>query len=210
MKYLDILSHRANGFGPENSLEAVRAALEHGFGVEIDIRTSTSGVLYVSHDMLRDYKGREFSGYLELFSLFPDRTVAINVKDAQAANDVMLLLERGLIPRGFAFDFELVGLESPRGGHAAVRVSDLPGERYHEISWEGVQFLWLDEMSDNWITADMLKVIGSQGQTYWVSPELHGRPWFERWRVLAPFRGLNGICTDYTHEFRTHFARLTR
>ena len=47
-----ILVHRgATRFGPENSLRAYKSAMDRGAdGVEIDIRCSADGVLYVFHD----------------------------------------------------------------------------------------------------------------------------------------------------------------
>jgi glycerophosphoryl diester phosphodiesterase len=41
----DLTAHR-----PENSLPAVRAAIEHGYGIEIDLQPSADGVAMVFHD----------------------------------------------------------------------------------------------------------------------------------------------------------------
>jgi len=47
-----VMVHRgASGFAPENTLEAYAAAMDYGAdGVEIDIRRSADGVLYLFHD----------------------------------------------------------------------------------------------------------------------------------------------------------------
>lgn len=56
-----VLVHRgASRFAPENTLEAFAAAMDHGAdGVEIDIRRSADGVLYLHHD---DELGRVVQG----------------------------------------------------------------------------------------------------------------------------------------------------
>lgn len=42
--------HRQDKSVPENSLEAFRAAVEHGYGVEMDVHLSADGALVVFHD----------------------------------------------------------------------------------------------------------------------------------------------------------------
>lgn len=42
--------HRQDQSVPENSLEAFRAAVEHGYGVEMDVHLSADGALVVFHD----------------------------------------------------------------------------------------------------------------------------------------------------------------
>src|SRR5688572_19034176 len=56
-----IISHRgAHQFAPENTLEALAAAIDRGAdGCEIDIRRSADGVVYLHHD---DELGRVFKG----------------------------------------------------------------------------------------------------------------------------------------------------
>jgi len=198
---LDVLAHRAIGFGLENSPSAVTTALESGLGVEVDLRISKGGDPYISHDPLNDHKGWEFARYLPLFADYPDRTIAINVKDTKAALKALDFFEDGSITKGFAFDFELLGAPLPAKSPIAVRVSDLVGERPEEINFEGAGYVWLDEMEREWVTPDVIREIGSRSLCYWVSPELHGRDWFERWRALEPFEGLTGICTDHALEF---------
>ena len=198
---MDILAHRAIGFGPENSPAAVEKALELGFGVEIDLRISQTGEPYISHDALSDYKGRELARYLTSFAKYPDRTIAVNVKDLDAASRVFEILEQGSITKGFAFDFELLGISPPVQDSIAIRISDLPGERLDDIAWANVDYVWLDEMEREWVTKDVIREIGARSRCYWVSPELHGRTWAERWQILEPFDGLTGICTDHSLEF---------
>lgn len=50
------VAHRANGFGaPENSAEAVKRAVEAGVPIiEVDVRSSKDGYLYVMHDATLD------------------------------------------------------------------------------------------------------------------------------------------------------------
>ena len=198
---LDILAHRAIGFGLENSVAAVNSALDLGFGVEIDLRFSENGEPYISHDPLQDCTGREFSRYLKLFSDYPDRTIALNVKDQAAALKVHKYFGESGIAKGFAFDFELLGLLPTSIESTAIRISDLPAEQLDAIEWGRIGYVWLDEMEREWVTPDVVREIGARCQCYWVSPELHGLEYLERWKSLEPFEGLTGICTDYALEF---------
>ena len=50
-KIRHVISHRGNGFGePENSIEGVTKARDHGYASEIDVRLSKEGTVYVIHD----------------------------------------------------------------------------------------------------------------------------------------------------------------
>ena len=199
---IDILAHRAIGFGPENSLEAMESALESGFGVEVDIRVAATGEFYVSHDPMPVQPERLWPRYIELFSRFPQRTVAVNVKDRGTARVAVKLFETEQIANGFAFDFELLGLPCPAGPYSGVRISDRAEENVDRVDLESAAFVWLDEMEQEWVTADVIEQIGSRARCYWVSPELHSRPWRHRWEALAPFTGLAGLCTDFASEFQ--------
>jgi len=50
-----VIAHRGNGFGhPENTLQAVQAALEAGFWVEVDVRLSAQQTPHLMHDTTVD------------------------------------------------------------------------------------------------------------------------------------------------------------
>src|SRR4051812_12585041 len=110
---IDILAHRANLEGPhppsENSLAATRRALELGFGLETDLRRDPRHGFYIAHDPQPWTPANDFKRFAALFREFPDRTVAMNVKELGYEADLIPLQQSGdLGRRTFYFDFELL------------------------------------------------------------------------------------------------------
>src|SRR5689334_14747488 len=108
-----ILAHRANLEGPkpetENSVAATRRALEFGFGIETDLRRTAEGRFYIAHDVQARTEANDFKQFAKLFESFPDRTVAMNVKELGYESELIALQAGGKMgARSFYFDFELL------------------------------------------------------------------------------------------------------
>ena len=77
-----LVAHRgASADYPENSLPALRAALQAGAGaVEFDVQMSADGVPYVIHDPVLMRTAGRLSAVVDLLNDFPDRTAFVELK----------------------------------------------------------------------------------------------------------------------------------
>lgn len=215
---LSILAHRANVHGPdratENRLPAVTTALGHGWGLEIDIRRTGGGRLYISHDPVTEIVGLEAEPYAAAIRRHPAALVALNLKEIGWEAALVAFLQReALTSQVFVFDMELI---EPVAGQTAValhaldatlrlaaRVSDRDEPVARALSIPHSSVVWLDEFDGPWCTADDIARLKDAGRSvYAVSPELHGRTLTEaraRWNFFV-HAGVDGICTDYPAE----------
>ena len=217
---MKILAHRGNIEGPqantENTIAACRRALELGFGLETDLRRTSDGVFYISHDPLSNAQCVPLEEFAPVFRRHPDNVIAVNVKELGYEHELVRLnAERAFGQRAFYFDFELLEPETPGeaqrsitrmpGGvdtPMAARISDRgePVSRCLEIPSHTV---WADEFDDFWIDESVLRPVKEAGRKiYVISPELHGSSrdeMFERWRTILAW-GVEGVCTDFALE----------
>lgn len=213
-RHTTILAHRANINGPgtrENTLSAVRTALERGWGIETDIRRESKGRFYVSHDHRARPANRSADAFCSLFRQFPHATIALNLKETGAEAELLGYLEaQKVLAQAFLFDMELI---EPVPGHTAqlirrlhptvrlaARVSDRHEPVARALDVEAASIVWVDEFDDMWCTKDHIRTLKDAGRTvYAVSPELHNFPLRtvpNRWRDFIRW-GVDGICTDY-------------
>lgn len=205
-----ILAHRGLWSLPEeqNTLLALSAALEHGFGIETDVRDS-AGELVVSHDVP---VGGEVK-LTELYRLIQTRSsappIALNIKSDGLAKEISRAFpqENDSFSNTFYFDMSLPQyiqysrLDLP----VAIRLSEY--ERVEPL--EGLlerqpkKWVWLDAFNgDWWLDSEILA--DSSYAFVVVSPELHGRPHLSVWQTVKAAIA-NGqdvyICTDFPIEF---------
>lgn len=221
-----ILAHRANISGPdpanENSLAACERALVAGFGLETDLRKSSTGTFYISHDAGTLTASNDLTSYTALFSGFPDAELAINVKELGHEVDLIgLMQEKRLGAKSFYFDFELLEPRTPgaaqrkikslSGGDAirlASRVSDRNESLEQCLSIPG-EIVWADEFDSLWLTEETVRRIHAAGRkVYAISPELHGFDYAvmkQRWVDFKSWQ-LDGVCTDYALEAQAFFT----
>lgn len=221
-----ILAHRANLEGPkrsrENSLDACREALKGGFGLETDLRRNGSGCFYVSHDPAALTDANRFDRFEALFREFPDRVIAMNVKELGYEADLIRLSREGALGgMAFYFDFELLEPSAP--GTAQRRLRSLPGGEEvrlaSRLSDRGEslsqcleipgEVVWADEFDSLWLTEVHVRGVHAAGRRFYaISPELHGFSRSERFRRWNDFKewGIDGLCTDYSIEARDFFA----
>ena len=221
---IEILAHRANLSGPrsanENSVVDCRAALENGFGLEIDLRRDSSGRFYISHDPLPHAGANDLDAYRPLFQQYPEPTIAVNVKELGYEEELIRLQREATFGRSdFYFDFELLEkipggaqrkLASLPGGDStrlAARLSDR-GEPLAQCLGLAAYAVWADEFDSLWLTGDEIAALRKAGRRiYAISPELHGFDAGARLRRWAQFAdwGIDGLCTDYALEARNFF-----
>lgn len=205
-----ILAHRGLWSLPEeqNTLLALSAALEHGFGIETDVRDS-AGELVVSHDVP---VGGEVK-LTELYSLLQVQSaalpIALNIKSDGLAKEISRAFPQEKDAFSYTFYFDM---SVPQYIHysrldlpVAVRLSEYETvepmasliERQHK------KWVWLDAFNGDWWLDS--EILADSSYSYVVvSPELHGRPHINVWQTVKAAIA-NGqdvyICTDFPIEF---------
>ena len=222
-----VLAHRGNLAGRtlrgENSRAAIGAALTRGFGIETDIRRASDGRFYIAHDPQPAADEALADDVFELLRAYPDRTVALNVKEIGYERALLdYLRDQRVLRQVFLFDMELI--EPVPGEMAerfrlldrdvriAARVSDRGESIERALAIRAASVIWLDEFERPWATAADVRRLKQAGRTvYAVSPDLHGSS-LERSRARwAQFNawGVDGICTDYPVELREYLDGVT-
>jgi glycerophosphoryl diester phosphodiesterase len=220
-----ILAHRANIDGPnpstENTIQAVHAALERGFGIETDLRRDAKHQFYISHDPAPRTDENDFQAFASIFRTFPDRVVAMNVKELGYEGLLIPLQVSGdLGGSSFYFDFELLEPRSP--GRAQRLLASLPGgskvmmgsrlsdrsEPLNQCLAIPSSVVWADEFDKLWLTREHVEAVHAAGRAFFaISPELHGFTSEERVKRWQQFKdwGIDGLCTDYALSAREFF-----
>ena len=220
-----ILAHRANLLGPEpareNTLAACARALEQGFGLETDLRREQGGEFYLAHDPQPRTPENDLAPYAELFRRWPDRVIAMNVKELGYESALIALHAEGALGgSAFYFDFELLEPHTP--GAAQRRLRSLPGgattpmaarlsdrgESLAQCLAIPAEVIWADEFDSLWLRFEHVKAVHAAGRRFYaISPELHGFSPSERLARWGEFRawGIDGLCTDLAVEARAFF-----
>jgi len=185
--------------------------LEHGWGVEIDIRRAANGSFYVSHDPAEPDEANDAEFFCGVIRQYPGIPVALNVKElGYEAELTEFLIEQRVIQQIFLFDMEL--LEQRPGQSAwlfrqldprirlAARVSDRNESIERALSIKVADTIWVDEFDHLWVSEADIHLLKYAGKTvYAISPEIHGFSLDEmrqRWLEFHEW-GVDGICTDY-------------
>lgn len=204
-----IISHRGFWTGPEekNTMAAFRRSAARGFGTETDIR-DLAGALVIAHDPPR---GGELS-LAETIDVFAPANLplALNIK----ADGLAAMVAECCAARGFAnwFAFDMSVPEQIRYRHLGLpyftRHSDAEP---HPTCYDQAKGVWLDAFFGDWYGWNTIATHLGAGKTVCVvSPELHGRPHAEQWRMLRD-EGAAGaeeliLCTDLPDEARHFFG----
>jgi hypothetical protein len=211
MNRWNILAHRGcwDRTVNKNSFEALKIALDFGFGIETDFR-DCNGVIVVSHDP-PEGDVLEARTLFELYAnLGAKGRIGLNIKaDGLQKKLLALLFENGLqLKNCYAFDMSVPDAL----GYIA---SDFP--TYTRLSeYEKVPpFLdlsngvWIDSFTGNFDqVAEAQKILASGNRACIVSPELHQRDYHTLWDEIAE-AGLHEnqlfeLCTDFplaAHDF---------
>lgn len=208
---MKILAHR--GFWNENvrsnSPQALRSALEHGFGFESDLR-DYCGELVISHNIADALcqKAEEIFQWLREFN--DEYCFAINIK-ADGMKELLIKgLEHHQIKNYFTFDMSVPQMVEffQQGIVYFTRQSEIEPA---PIMYQNAAGVWIDSFyDDGWITAELLGQHIACGKTVCiVSPDLHKRPHLDFWMRLLRF-DVNFdkvmLCTDSPLEAADVFA----
>lgn len=200
-----ILAHRGcwNTKVRNNSPQALRSALESGFGFESDLR-DYCGELVISHNIASAscQNVEEVFRWLEEFN--DQYCFAINIKADGMKEMLAESLKRHHIKNYFTFDMSVPQMVEfqQQGLVYFTRQSEI---ELVPVMYENAAGVWIDGFWGNdWITQKLLEKHISYGKTVCiVSPDLHRRPHLDFWARLYQFE-INFdkvmLCTDYPFE----------
>lgn len=197
-----MLAHRGlwNARQSPNSLPALVAALDAGFGVETDVR-DCNGQLVISHDPPHA-SALKLEVFLAHYAHASHRELlALNIKADGLAPQLAELLDRYSVANYFCFDMSVpdhlqylrVGLQT----YARVSEYEPAAARL-----PGCQGVWLDGFESDWFLQDatLEELVVDGQQVCIVSPELHRRDyrlaWFQLQRLEGRFPDQIALCTD--------------
>ena len=208
---MQILAHRGlwNKNEEKNRLDVLKKALEKGYGIETDIR-DYEGELVISHN-IAEANSPKLESLLEYYhDIRCKEILALNVKSDGIQEKLTELLNKYSIHNYFLFDMSVPEMVVYRERKLAyyTRHSDIERECVLYGDSDGV---WLDSFYDySWLTEDDIMMHLNDGKKVClVSPELHGRDYYEMWFMLKT-TGLYlndelQICTDKVEECKVYF-----
>lgn len=222
---MNILAHRANRQGidshNENSPEAIAKCFSLSWGVETDIRRSSDGGYYISHDEAPHTSKNDAERVFRLIRAMKPPLVALNIKELGYEHDLVEFLKaQGVLDSLFLFDMEL--LEEVHGQTAellrrldltvklAARCSDRGEPLERALACPFTSVIWADEFDQLWIREEQIRQIKAAGKSvYAISPEIHGFSIADRNRRWLDFCkwNIDGICTDYPQELQGFLMR---
>jgi len=200
---MEIIAHRGLWEDPheKNSLSAFKKALDHGFGIETDVR-DFGQKLTISHD-IPDPSSLTLEHFLSVVSeKNANVTLALNIKSDGLQT---LLKKHGELKsiKHFYFDMSIPDLIDYQSHDLPfyTRVSDIENI---PIFYEYAKGIWLDDFHSNELNLILLEKFLFDGkQVALVSPELHNFGYTQYWQKLKLFIEQNPsfsdnieLCTD--------------
>lgn len=208
---MNILAHRGywNNRIEKNSPNALRVALEKGFGFESDIRDYI-GRLVISHN-IADSSCQNAEEVFQLLHEYKDEyCFAINIKADGLKEILYRLLHKYNIKNYFLFDMSIPQMVEFRemGLRYFTRQSEV--EPFPNM-YEDAAGVWIDGFwSTDWITEELLSGHIEEGKEICiVSPDLHGNDNYKDFWKLIKYFNLDFekvfLCTDHPDEAREFF-----
>jgi len=211
--FMKIIAHRGFWKKPQerNTFAAFKLALEHGFGIETDLRDFGSEIV-ISHD-IPDQNAVTLKKFLRLVhETNTCVTLALNIK----SDGQQQLLSQESLLKGlncFYFDMSIpdcLGFRNHKLPYY-TRFSDIELE---PCLYEESVGVWLDCFGSNRLNIEALeKFINDGKRVTLVSPELHGFEYRSYWKsLLSFFRSYPTVaksvelCTDYPLHAKEYFC----
>lgn len=208
------LAHRGvwSDKSEQNTIKALVAAVEAGFGIEVDIRDRFSD-LVISHDppnsqslTLEDLLIE--SNKMEILGK-SHPCLALNIKSDGLVNSLSELLRKYHIIDYFCFDMS--GPETVRYSKSNLKFFTRQSEIEERcLLYERAHGVWLDAFDVEWRTPRIIdEHLAQNKELAIVSPELHGRAYKEFWSMLSKYAddARVQLCTDYPWEAKAFFRR---
>lgn len=210
---LEIIAHRGlwNKQSEKNSRNAIKSALEEGFGLETDIR-DLNGDLVISHDVpISSNENIYFEELLDLYdAMRVNFKLALNIK-SDGLSDILEAKLKNRIDAYFCFDMSVPDTLAYRD----KKLKFYTRQSEHETNpplYDDACGVWMDEFYSSWITEDIIKHHQkcNKGLAI-VSPELHGRDYLSEWEKYRSIMMKNPdldliLCTDFPLQARSYFG----
>lgn len=192
MYEMELIAHRIN------TLKELRE-LPTEYGVELDLRDSLDGRIYIQHNPFES--GEDFEDYLKEYH---HGTMILNIKSERIELKILDMLPRYDVKSYFFLDssFPMIHLLSEQGEkNIALRISELEGLDTARNMVGRVKWIWVDcftKIPINKHQFDELKSLGYK--LCFVSPELEGRENdIEDYKLYLEKENMkmDAICTKY-------------
>lgn len=196
---MEIIAHRGfwKDWSERNSVEAFKRALEHGFGIETDIR-DLSGQLVVSHNMP---VGGElsFEDFLKLYASYGiDSSLALNIKADGLQEHIKTLLAKYSVHNYFVFDMSVP--DTLGYLDCDMNVFSRRSEYESEMPFYGDSTgVWYDYFNNPTCEEGLIRdYLNDKKYVCFVSPELHKREYVSAWAMMKSVMDERFmLCTDY-------------
>lgn len=207
---MEIIAHRGFWIDPseKNSTVAFMRALEHGFGIETDLR-NTNEQIVISHDLPAN-DAITLDEFLEMCKPFGNNIpLALNIKADGLQKPVEAAIEKYNLTKAFAFDMSVPDTL----GYAALQIPFYTRCSEYEVTpvfLGEATGVWLDAFHSEWYDMAKIQVLFEAVENVCVvSPELHGRPWENLWNKIQD-TGISShpgfsLCTDYPLQAKEFF-----
>ncbi len=211
---MEIISHRGywKKVNEKNTRTAFQRSLDHGFGLETDIRDYL-GKLVISHN-IADKDSILFEDFLKLYSENKNSLpLALNIKSDGLQNQIKTLLEEYSVVNYFLFDMSvpdlIIALAS--GLNCYTRQSEY--EQSPSL-YEKSMGVWIDCFETDWIDEKTIEDhLDNNKKLCIVSPDLHRREYLTTWQKYKTFKCIESnnilLCTDFPEEARDYFNNRT-
>ena len=208
---MQILAHRGywKEIAERNSPEALKKALECGYGLESDVR-DYMGRLVISHN-IADASCQDAEEVFQWLHEFEDHyCFAINIKADGLKDILQAFLCKYSISNYFLFDMSIPQMVEFRekGLRFFTRQSEVEPvpNMYDDAAGVWIDGFW----STEWITEELLaKHISCGKEVCLVSPDLHGDKKYKIfWEKISSYKldfDKLILCTDYPDEAREFF-----
>lgn len=183
-----------------NTIEELKQ-LPTEYGVEIDLRDSLDGRIYLQHDPF--IPGDDFEEYLQNYK---HGTMILNIKSERVELKALELLKKYKIHQYFFLDssFPMIKMLTDKGErNIALRFSELEGLENLRLMRGKCEWVWADCFTKFPLTEESYKIIKEMGyKICLVSPELEGQAEkIAEYREKAKIRNIffDAICSKYTN-----------
>ena len=191
---IEIFGHRATFNGIDNSAKSIPYYKKLGIGVELDLRYKNNQV-YFSHDPTNN--GDLFEEVCKQYNK-SDIKLALHIKENEAINPAIKILEKYSIKNYFFFDtdnFEYSELVDK------TKIADYVTKRDQNIKGD---ILWCDELQNKWYSKEIVKNLHQKNKLlYMMSLEVFekcdDKSVYLEWERLINLE-VDGICTKYPEK----------